>query len=437
MGSSARETALRELVRWDGTHEWDAAHFSEAIRAAALDKRDAALATFLAGGVVQNRILLDYRLEKLSKIPLGKLERRVLAALRLGAFQLFFADGIPAHAAVGETVALMRGHDRRSAGYVNAVLRAASRIERPLDVEETDPVRRLSIRWSHPEWMVRELVALRGFEKAEEELISDNTAPAVTLRTNTARITRDALIARLREEDADAAPGALDCSIDMTGSGDISRLPSFREGLFWVQDVSSQLAGEALCVKEGMSVLDLCSAPGGKSFGAAVRGGRVTASDISEAKMKLVADGARRLGFDIETRSGDARDVPPEWVGAFDRVICDVPCSGLGIIRKKPDIRYKTPEDVAELPRLQREILASAAKCVKKGGRLVYSTCTWRKEENDSIVDDFLANNPNFETKSFVFPGGMGDFPDGRASLWSEKGTRDGFFICVLGEKDV
>lgn len=435
--TSARQVALNALVRWETSGEWDASRFSADLRAARLDRRDAALATFLANGVVQNRILLDHHLAKLSNIPLAKLERRVLMALRLGLFQIFFSD-VAQHAAVGETVALMSGKFRRSAGFVNAVLRAATRLEiDPLAVNSADPITRLSLRWSHPEWIVRELIEDRGETIAEAELRANNSAPAVTLRVNTAVTTRDALLDSLRSESVDAAAGSLDASIDMTGSGDIVRLKSYKDGAFWVQDVSSQLAVEALDIREGMRVLDLCSAPGGKSFIAASKGANVVSNDLSEAKMQGVRDSAKRLNFDIEIHHGDAREPRHEWLGAFDRVICDVPCSGLGIIRKKPDIRYKTEADVAELPALQREILDAAAKCLKKGGKLLYSTCTWRKEENDFVVDDFLSKNPHFSAIDFVLPNDFGASERGRITLHSEKGDRDGFFICVLGEKDV
>ncbi len=431
---SAREVALEQLMRWERDGEWSAAAFSAAIRAAALERRDAALATFLANGVVQNRILLDHLLGKLSKIPLDRLERRVLNALRLGVFQLFLSD-VPTHAALDSTVSLV---ERRSAGFVNAVLRAATRLDGdPLAVDEADPIKRLSIKYSHPKWIVRELVKLRGEALAEAELRANNSAPKVTLHTNTARLTRDELIEKLRAEGVDAEPGLIAESVDISGSGDISKLKSYLDGDFWVQDVSSQLAVAALGIEPGMRVLDLCCAPGGKTFAAAALGARVSANDISDAKMREVAAGAQRLGFELEMTSGDARELREEWLGAFDRVICDLPCSGLGIIRKKPDIRYKTAAEVDGLPVLQREILAAAAKCVKKGGKLLYSTCTWRIQENDRVVEDFLGKNPGFYPIDFVLPNDLGESEAGKLTLWSEKGDRDGFFICVLGEKDV
>lgn len=437
MAKSARAVVLDELVRWETAGEWDNRRFSAAIAAAGLDRRDAALATFLAGGVMQNRILVDWWIAKFSKIPLGKLERRVLMALRLGAFQLFFADSIPKHAAVSETVALMSGRDRRSAGFVNAILRALSKVDDPFASDARDDIERLSIRYSHPEWIVRELVGRKGLSGAEAELEANNSSPPTTLRVNTRRTDRASLMDELSKDGAEVSEGLIPSAITMVGGGDVAELESFRKGKFWVQDVSSQLAGAALGVGEGMRVLDLCAAPGGKSFGAACAGGLVTSNDLTERKTALIRDGAARLGFDIEVSTRDGREPPDEWLGAFDRVICDAPCSGLGIIRKKPDIRYKTASDIEKLPELQLELLESAARCVKNGGKLLYSTCTWRKEENENVVEVFLSKHPEFLPEDFDLPNNLGGSTGGMTTFWSEKNDRDGFYVCIMRRKDV
>lgn len=437
MAKSARAVALDELVRWETAGEWDNRRFSAAIAGAGLDRRDAALATFLAGGVLQNRMLLDRWLANFSKIPLAKLERRVLMALRLGAFQLFFADSIPKHAAVGETVALMSGRDGRSAGFVNAVLRAVSKLDDPFAFDAADDIERLSIRYSHPEWIVRELVGRRGLEGAEAELAANNSSPPTTLRVNTRHTDRASLMAELSAGGAEVSEGETEYAITMVGGGDVAELAGYCEGKFWVQDVSSQLAVAAADISDGMRVLDLCAAPGGKSFGAACCGGRVTSNDLTERKTALIREGAERLGFDIEVSTRDGREPRDEWLGAFDRVICDAPCSGLGIIRKKPDIRYKGERDVEKLPELQLELLESAAKCVKNGGKLLYSTCTWRKSENEDVVEAFIAKHPEFSPKDFVLPNNIGKSENGMTTLWSGKSDHDGFFICLLVKSDV
>lgn len=437
MAKSARAVALDELVRWETAGEWDNRRFSLSIANAGLDRRDAALATFLAGGVIQNRILIDRWLAQFSKMPLAKLERRVLMALRLGTFQLFFADSIPKHAAVGETVALMSGKDRRSAGFVNAILRNVAKVDDPFAFDAKDEVERLSIRYSHPEWIVRELVGRKGISGAEAELSANNCAPPTTLRVNTKATDRLSLMAELEAGGAEVSEGIISSAVTVVGGGDVAELAGYREGKFWVQDVSSQLAVAALSVADGMSVLDLCAAPGGKSFGAACNGGRVTSNDLTERKTELIRDGAQRLGFDIEVSTRDGREPCDEWLGAFDRVICDVPCSGLGIIRKKPDIRYKSERDVEKLPELQLELLQSAAKCVKNGGKLLYSTCTWRKEENEGVVEAFLAKHPEFSPKDFDLPNDLGRSEGGMMTFWSEKNDRDGFYVCIMERKDV
>lgn len=437
MAKGARAVALDELVRWETAGEWDNRRFSLSIANAGLDRRDAALATFLAGGVLQNRILIDRWLAKFSKMPLAKLERRVLMALRLGTFQLFFADAIPKHAAVGETVALMSGKDRRSAGFVNAILRGVAKVDDPFAFDAKDEIERLSIRYSHPEWIVRELVGRKGSSGAEAELSANNCAPPTTIRVNTKMTDRLSLMDELSAGGAEVSEGIIDSAVTLVGGGDVAELKGYREGKFWVQDVSSQLAVAALGVADGMSVLDLCAAPGGKSFGVACGGGRVTSNDLTERKTELIRDGARRLGFDIEVSTRDGREPLDEWIGAFDRVICDAPCSGLGIIRKKPDIRYKSERDVGKLPILQLELLQSAARCVKNGGKLLYSTCTWRKEENEDVVEVLLAKHPEFLLKDFVLPNDLGESERGMTTFWSEKNDRDGFYVCIMERKDV
>jgi 16S rRNA (cytosine967-C5)-methyltransferase len=440
-GKNAREVALDALTAWQTGGVWSDRRLSDAIVKAGLDRRDSALATYLCGGVIQNLLLLDYHIGRHSSIKLKKLETRVLCILRLGAFQLLFSGSIPGSAAVSEAVALCKGKDRRSAGYVNAVLRAMTSIEDPYRIDETDTIRRLSIRYSHPEWICKELVEYVGPEKAEAVLAANNETPPVTIQANTLRKSGQEVAEALTAEGVEVKQHEVvpDC-MNLLQTGNIEKLKAFRQGWFWVQDAASMLAVTALNPKPGDSVLDICSAPGGKSFAAAVLSGgkaRITSLDISERKLKLVQDGAERMGMDIRVGKSDATVFVPEYAGSYDRIICDVPCSGLGIIRKKPDIRYAGKERADRLPELQFRILSNASKYLKPGGLLLYSTCTWREQENRGVVKQFLGNNRDFELAGFELPPPLGRIDSGMVTLWPQKFHFDGFFICLMRKNNV
>jgi 16S rRNA (cytosine967-C5)-methyltransferase len=438
---SARRVALDALTAWQSGGFWSARKLSGAIVRAGLDKRDAAFATYLCGGVISNLLLLDYHIEKHSSVRLKKLETRVLCILRLGAFQLLLSDSIPASAAVNETVSLCGGRDRRTRGFVNAVLRRIAEIEDPYAIDKSDPVKYLSVRYSHPEWICRELLSVLDREKAEEVLGANNTAPPVTVLVNTLRADADELRMLLEAEGVRATPHAFvpNC-LDLTGSGDIERLETYKKGLFWVQDAASALAVMALDPQPGEKIYDACAAPGGKSFAAAVlaRGrASITSRDIHEGRVGMIRSGARRLGLDLEAETGDARVFGSEHEGAYDKVICDVPCSGLGIIRKKPDIRFADEKKFTGLPRLQLEILQNCSGYLRPGGRLLYSTCTWRREENARVVEKFLKANPDFSPEPFELPGPIGRISSGMLTLWPRNLHFDGFFICLMRKNNV
>lgn len=443
MGSkkNAREVALDALTAWETGGVWSARKLSEAISRAGLDKRDAALTTFLCGGVIQNRILLDYHIARRSSIRLKKLETKVLCMLRLGAFQLLFADSIPQSAAVNETVALCSKKDRRTAGYINAVLRAVARTDDPFEIEEKDRLRYLSVRYSHPEWICRELANAVGGSDAVKILEADNTAPPVTVQINTLRTDIEEVKCELEAEQVKAAPHAIvpDC-LDLTETGTIDFLEAYRSGHFWVQDAASMLAVRALDPQPGDRIFDACSAPGGKSFAAAILSkgeAEITAHDIHEGKLEMISEGARRLGLKIEVGQGDASVNRPEYSGKFDKIICDVPCSGLGIIRKKPDIRFIPEEKAAALPALQSEILQNVSGYLKPGGTLLYSTCTWREAENISVVRGFLEKNPSFSLAKFELPAPLGRVDAGYITLFPQNFAFDGFFICLMRKNNV
>lgn len=440
-GKSAREVALDALTAWQAGGVWSARKLSDAIVKAGLDRRDAALTTYLCSGVLRNLMLLDYHIARHSSVKLKKMETRVLCALRLGAFQLLFSDSIPQRAAVNETVALCRGKNRRVAGFVNAVLRAMTSIDDPYEVREKNQVKRLSIMYSHPEWICRELIEALGEERAIDVLAANNEAPPVTIQINTLLKDSSAVADTLAEEGVKVEPHSVvsNC-FNLYSSGNIEDLGAYRKGWFWVQDALSMLAVMALNPKQGDKILDVCAAPGGKSFAAAVLSGggaEITSLDISAPKMELVREGSDRMEMKIRTGTADATEFIPEYFERFDMVICDAPCSGLGVIRKKPDIRYVDVERVAELPKLQSRILANVAKYLKPGGLILYSTCTWREAENGEVVSRFLEENPNYSLEGFVLPEPIGEVKAGRYTVWPETLTFDGFFICLMRKNNV
>ncbi len=402
------------------------------------DPRERALALNITEGVLQNETYLDYCLTRCAD-RYGKFQPAVRDILRLSAYQILFLDRVPDRAAVSEGVELAKRVAPRASGLVNAVLRRFSERGGRFEIEAKDRAETLSIRWSHPEWLVRELISEYGEETCEKILAADNAAPPMTAQVNTLRTTAGELKASLVSRGVTVAECPyLPDALYLRGVGSVEGLEEFRNGLFYVQDAAARFAVLASGVKPGDTVLDMCAAPGGKSFAAAIamgNRGRVRAFDIHAKKAALVEREARRLGLDIiEAREGDSRNFVPALEGSGDAVIADVPCSGFGVIRKKPDIRYKNPMELERLPAIQLEILKSAARYVKSGGRLVYSTCTILRRENEDVAEKFLERRNDFEPAGVCLPEPFGKHEKYVTILPSDGGT-DGFFICVLRKK--
>ncbi len=437
---TARETALLALSACERQGAWSDGFLKKTLREAGLDSRDAALATRLCFGVLQNRLLLDFYIGKFSTTRPEKMEIKVRNALRLGVYQMAFMTKIPHNAAVNESVELTKKHCKnpRAAGMVNGVLRNVSRnIDRLPVIESGSREEYLSIRYSHPLWLVREFTALLGSEEAEALLEADNGQPPITAQINTCRATMEQTLERLAEAGVEAQPHPWlpDCLV-LSGTGNLEHLTAFREGLFYIQDPAARLAVEVADPKPGMKVLDACAAPGGKTFASAIQmggEGEVQSCDIHAHKEKLIQAGAERLGFTcIKTAVMDGKKHHPAFENAFDIVIADVPCSGLGIIRKKPDIRYKDPEPLAGLPAVQSAILDNVATYVKPGGVLLYATCTLLERENSDVVRDFLDRNKDFTLEKFQLPEPLGRADNGMFTFWPQRHGTDGFFIAKL-----
>ena len=434
----ARETALNALIACRKSGAWSNTVLKEYIARDRLPPRDAALATRLCYGVLQNRNKLDFFLRQLLTGRLKDLHPVVRDILHLGLYQIYELDKVPKSAAVNESVTLAKKYSKnpKAGALVNAVLRKAAATKGTLQ----EPVS-YADRYSHPDELISLLKANLPKGKLEPMLIADNAAPQTVVQVNTLRTSAEKLAERLDREHVSAKPHEwmTDCLV-LSGTGNLEQLPAFREGLFYVQDPAAKLS--VLCAglpETGGSVLDCCAAPGGKSFAAAIAmGGKgsIVSCDIYPHKTALIENGAARLGLtNITARQQDASQVVPEWVGAMDTVIADVPCSGLGIIRKKPDIRYKNLKELENLPALQLKILETQASYVKPGGTLLYSTCTVLKRENEDVVSAFLADHDEFTIEPLPLPEVYPKNETGMLTLIPGEYDTDGFFICRLRRK--
>lgn len=435
MAVTARELALDCLLAGEKQGAWSDGYLRNTIRKAGLDSRDAGLATRLTFGVLQNQILLDWHLARLSSTPVEKLEPAIRNVLRLGIYQLGFMDKIPPHAAVNEAVSMAKTHSRnpKAAALVNAVLRAFEREQ----TDGTPEPEELWIRYSHPKWLVEEFSRAVPEGELKALLAANNGQPPTQAQVNPLRTTVEELTKELEGEGIGVTvhPWLPNC-LELEGSGNLEGLSAFREGRFYIQDAAAKLSVLAAGLTPGMRVLDVCGAPGGKSFASVIEmkdQGEIISCDLHAHKIKLISSGAKRLGFtSITAMERDGRVFDADWEGAFDLVIVDAPCSGLGVIRKKPDIRYKDPVPLEGLPKIQQGILSNASRYVRPGGVLLYATCTLLPRENEEVVKAFLATNDYFRPETFCLPGPVGRVETGMVTLWPHQHNTDGFFIAKL-----
>lgn len=426
---TARDAALRALIACRKGGAWSDGVLKELL--SGMDRRDAALASRLCYGVLQNRMLLDFWITAFAK---GKLQPAVQEILRLAVYQLRFTDKIPASAAVNEAVEqTKRLANPAAARLVNGVLRAMLRSELPTPADA-------ATKYSHPQPLVDLFEAEFGAETTERLLQSHNEAPDTVLQVNTLVADVPQVLNELERCGAAAAkhPWLADC-VTVRGTGDFEQLDVYKNGWVYAQDAAAKLAVSAAELKSGMQVLDCCAAPGGKSFAAAIAmndTGKLYSCDIHPHKLKLIENGASRLHISIiDTRLQDASQPVREWEGQMDAVLADVPCSGLGVIRKKPDIRYKDLKQTERLPELQLAILRQQASYVKPGGVLLYSTCTVLRRENEAVAERFLADHPDFSAETVHYPPRSGIENAAMTTLLPcDRGT-DGFFICKFRRK--
>ena len=438
MKQSARITALRVLVSCRSNGAWADAALKAQISRDGLSGPDAALCSRIVYGVMQHQMLLDFYIGAYCSQKPDHLQPPLLEILRIGAYQILFLDKIPDSAAVNTSVELAKLSKRgQASGLVNAVLRKISQNKESLPpIPDRNEIQRLSIQYSHPKWLTKRMVTLLGREEAERFLASNNEIAPLTVQVNPLKTTTESLTEELRQAGIEVHPHAWvpDC-LELSGTGDLTALPAFRDGKFLVQDPAARLVSLIANIRPGLKVLDVCAAPGGKSLSAAFAmtgQGDILSCDLHENKLKRIQESADRLGADIiTTRAADGRVFQPEWEAAFDVVLVDAPCSGLGIIRKKPDTRYKKADDLFTLPVIQSAILDNAARYVLPGGTLVYSTCTILPEENEQVTQAFLAEHTDFTLDSFELPQPVGK-TDGSLTLWPQRHDTDGFYICRM-----
>lgn len=438
MKKTARGAALDALLQMEQNEGYSNLVLDKALKAAGLSPRDGALASAVFYGVLEKRLTLDWFLSHCLRDPRKKLDKTVQAALRCGAYQILYLDRIPDSAAVNETVNAVKERGKGAyAGFVNGVLRSLIRRKEELSLPEREDPAALSVRFSVPEGLISLWRKSYGEETARKLLESLEEKPGLYLRVNTLKTSPEALKQALETRNLpalalDFPPGAL--LLEKAGSP--ASLPEFQEGLFHVQDLSAQLVCELLDPQPGEMVYDCCAAPGGKTFTAAEKmegRGQVAAFDLYKGRAGLIEAGAKRLGLpNVTVRTADM--TAPQPLPPGDRVLCDAPCSGFGVIRRKPEIRYKDLSCLRELPGLQAAILQNASLLVKPGGLLVYSTCTLDPLENGDVADHFLQSNPEFEPAPVRLPGicRTVDEPENQLTMMPFSGASDGFFMAAF-----
>ena len=401
MSITARQVAFLTLLKIEKDKAYSNIALDSAVKAYSLDSTDCAFISRLVYGVTERKITLDFVFSKFLKQPIKKLKPELLVILRLGTYQLLFMDKIPDSAAVNESVLLAKNNKCDfSSGLVNAVLRKVSEnghnILNSLSDEE-----RASVLYSAPLELVKFLNYHYNEENAEMILKAALTAKEITIRVNTLKTTEDELIEILKKENIVAKKAFYKNALTLEASGAIYELSAYKNGLFYVEDISSQICVSELGLKENDKFIDICSAPGGKSFTAAQymnNKGEIYSCDIHPHRVELIKSGAERLGFTCIIPTVNDATVYNESFKNADCVLCDVPCSGLGIIGKKPEIKYKALDETKELIPIQKQILSLASQYVKKGGTLIYSTCSINPNENRKVCDWFLKEYNEFKS---------------------------------------
>ncbi|MEW6333540.1 MAG: 16S rRNA (cytosine(967)-C(5))-methyltransferase RsmB [Thermodesulfobacteriota bacterium] len=437
-----RRTAVEILDRIDREGAYAEPLLDAALSGESLVKpRDRGLLTELVYGTIRMRGSLDWIIERLYRGKIAHLDRTLLNVIRTGLYQIWFTDRIPPFAVVNEAVAIARELSPASPGLVNALLRNAVRRKKAMiwpEIEE-DPEQAIAVLHSHPAWLVRRLLAQFGIEETVAITRANNAIPPLALRVNTLKASRRKTMAALAGEGISAGPSvySADGVIVHSPAPGLRETATYRAGWIRVQDEASQLIAALVAPRPGERILDLCAGAGGKSLHLAAlmeNRGSVTAVDRSPERLRMLRNEAGRLGAAVvQTRTGDAAAPAGDLLQGFDRVLLDAPCSGLGTLRRNPEIRWRlAPADIGACMRIQRRLLDSAAMCTRPGGRLVYSVCAVTPEENEIVIEDFLRRHPQFRLMPAAsFPPGLID-AGGYLRTFPHRQGMDGFFAAQL-----
>ena len=435
---NTRQAAFVSLQKYENGGKYLNIEADTAIRRNALEGADRALYTNIVYGTVERRITLEYLLAQLCDRPLAKIDRNVAIILRMSLYQLRYLDRVPAYAVLQEAGELTRRFAAQSAvGFVNAVLREYERrgAEIAMPSPQADFVRYLSVTYSYPAWFCALLVRCYGKRRAEAILKAFEKNPPLTLFPNLLKTDRAGLLRALRAEGIACEETRYSpYGVRLSRHVPIDAITPLAQGLCFVQDEASQLAALALGAAPAQTILDSCACPGGKSFALALLCGdkaKIISCDLHENKLSLVRRGAEKLSIaSVEAQARDSGAFYPPFENAFDRVLCDVPCSGLGVLSKKPDIREKKEEEIERLPAVQRRILENCARYVRPGGELVYSTCTVHPAENEEQIKAFVREHPEFSLQPFML--GQETVQGMQTLLPDRYAGMDGFFIAKL-----
>lgn len=442
---NAREAAFEVLYRVEADASYSNLTLDKVQKENNLSGRDASFCTALIYGVLERQLTLDYIIRQYSSVRLKKIETKALIILRMGVYQLLFMDSVHSGAAVNESVNLAKKQKlHKAAGFINGLLRSFVRADLKYTMpDKKDKVKYLSVQYSCPEDIVKLWLSAYPEALVENMLRNFMGRPQLTLRANTLRTTVTELKSELEAQGvkADISPYS-DNALMVSSTGSIESFDAFRNGKFYVQDISSVICSELVNPQAGEKIADVCAAPGSKSFSMALLAddkANIKSFDLYPHKVEIIKKSANRLG--ITSVTADVRDAlseSRELFEQFDAVLCDAPCSGLGIIGRKPEIRNRAIEDINALPDLQYRILSNTASLVRKGGRLFYSTCTLNPEENNKLADKFLIEHNDFEPLTLNIPESIKRGTEEKANqltLFPCVNNTDGFFISAFRKK--
>lgn len=422
---TSRQLVLTALLRLEKDGGYSNLVLNSILLKSELSSQEKAFATRLFYGTVEKKLLLDYNVARLLKKP--KLDVEIQCILRMGMYQLLYMDNVPDNAVVNESVKLCTFAKKNSAkGFVNALLRNKIREGKQICLPNENDSKYLSVKYSVDESIISLFKEDYGEQKAEKILSAFSEETRIFIKVNSLKTSSQKLIYDLNKSGITATEIMRDC-LEIKGGGNLVETEEFKNGEFFVQDLASQMCVNALECENAERVLDVCAAPGGKSFNAYISSGgkaEVVSCDISENRVSLIEEGNQRLNLSGVMPTVQDATVFNESLGVFDRVLCDAVCSGLGVISKKPEIRYKNIDKNA-LWKIQNDILSNASRYLKKGGILVYSTCTLNKRENEEVVENFLKAHSDFEL-----------YKNGAKTFFPDSDLCDGFFVCTIKRKE-